>query len=323
MDAQRGRGRALVAARLLVAALALAISACGAATAEPVPRREAELVAVERTGNRQLDVTVASPAVGREVRVRLLLPRDFHRRPAQRWPVLYLLHGCCDGYKSWTRSSDVERLSRPNGVLVVMPDAGRVGFYSDWRRGPQWERFHLVELRRLLERHFRGGSRRAIAGLSMGGLGAMLYAAREPKLFRAAASYSGLLHTRLTAGDSQAILGLVASQGEAPLGLWGDPDADASRWAVHNPYDRAADLRDVALFVAGGDGQPGPLDPPDAGPDVIESTVLRQSRAFVARLRELDIAVSSRFYGGGTHSWPYWQRELHRSWPLLMDAIGA
>ena len=43
----------------------------------------------------------------------------------------------------------------------------------------------------------------------------------------------------------------------------------------------------------------------------------------MARLRRLGIGAQVDLYGDGTHSWPYWQRELHRSWPLLMRAIGA
>lgn len=63
--------------------------------------------------------------------------------------MLYLLHGRYDSYLSWTRSTDVEELSRRSGVLVVMPEAGRAGFYSDWRIGPGRETFHTRELHRV------------------------------------------------------------------------------------------------------------------------------------------------------------------------------
>jgi len=46
--------------------------------------------------------------------------------------------------------------------------------------------------------------------------------------------------------------------------------------------------------------------------------VLRESRAFVARLHELRIPVRADFYGAGIHDWPYWQRELRRALPLLL-----
>jgi S-formylglutathione hydrolase FrmB len=50
--------------------------------------------------------------------------------------------------------------------------------------------------------------------------------------------------------------------------------------------------------------------------------LLGQSIALLARLRELRIPVTTDFYGPGTHTWPYWERELHRSLPMLLDALG-
>lgn len=162
------------------------------------------------------DLTVASPALGEMVKVRLLLPVHYSARPGGRWPVLYLLHGCCDTYQSWTRSTDVEALTAHSDVLVVMPDGGKAGFYSDWLTGPRGETFHLTELRRILERDYRASTVMAVAGVSMGGLGALAYAARHPGLFRAAASFSGIVDTRLTQRESMRYVDLVRSQGEGP-----------------------------------------------------------------------------------------------------------
>jgi diacylglycerol O-acyltransferase / trehalose O-mycolyltransferase len=152
--------------------------------------------------------------------VRLITPVGWSRERPR--PVIYLLHGCCDTYDSWTRETDVETLPQLRDVLVVTPEAGDVGFYSDWLRGPAWETFHLEELRALLERDYGAGTRRAIAGLSMGGLGAMGYAARHPGMFGAAASFSGVLHPL---ADAQWLLGLFGSFADDPLAIWGDPDA--------------------------------------------------------------------------------------------------
>ena len=97
--------------------------------------------------------------------------------------------------------SDVEKFTVTADLLVVMPDGGDwEAEYSDWvDRGaggpPMWETFHLVELRELIERNWHAGQKQVIAGLSMGGMGAMIYAARHPKMFLAAASFSGVLDT--------------------------------------------------------------------------------------------------------------------------------
>jgi diacylglycerol O-acyltransferase/trehalose O-mycolyltransferase len=295
------------------------------------PDRPARVVATQTLGPRVRDLTIDSPALGRSAKVRLLLPRRFQAQPHRRWPVLWLLHGCCDTYQSWTRSTDVEELAALAGVLVVMPEAGQVGFYSDWyergQGGPsRWETFHLTELRQLLERDWRAGNRRVVAGLSMGGLGAMAYAARHPGMFRAAASYSGLLHTRYQ-GDPlpgpRMIEDLLRDFDEDPDALWGDPRRHGDLWAAHNPYDLAPRLRDVALFVSVGSGQPGPLDGPATNEQLqqIEQALYPQNLAFVERLRQLDIPVRFDNYGPGIHNWPYWQRELHRSLPLLLGAL--
>jgi S-formylglutathione hydrolase FrmB len=174
----RTDGPRCVTGCIVAAALAL-FAGCFDGASQPL-RPQAAGVRTERIGPREIDLTVPSKAVGADVQVRLLLPQGYDREPERRWPVLYLLHGCCDSYDSWTRSTDVERLSARDDVLVVMPDGDPVGFYSDWIKGPAWERFHVGELRRLLEERYRAADARAIAGLSMGGLGAMAYAARNP-----------------------------------------------------------------------------------------------------------------------------------------------
>ena len=329
-----GLGRRSPHARTAVLLAVVALSACSSSRTPEVARpsiRSARVVATRTLGPRVRDLTIDSPALGRTARVRLLLPRQFQTQPNRRWPVLWLLHGCCDTYESWTHSTDVERLAGLADVLVVMPEAGNVGYYSDWyhagRDGPsRWETFHLTELRQLLERDWRAGDRRVVAGLSMGGLGAMVYAARHPGLFKAAASYSGVLHTRyqgVPAPGPQIIQDTLRNFNEAPDALWGDPQRQADIWAAHNPYDLAPKLRGVRLFVSVGNGQTGPLDGPGTSGLArdIEQTLHPQNTAFVKRLRQLGIPVKFDDYGPGTHDWPYWQRELHRSLPLLLAAL--
>ena len=307
----------------LATAACLALASCSSGSPHPLGKPTAVSIrAVTPVRSGVVDLDVSSPAVGRTA-VRIILPRDYERRPATRWPVLYLLHGCCDSYVSWARSSDVVHFFATRNVLVVMPDGGRVGFYSDWLRGPRWETFHLVELVQLLQLHYRAGGVRAIAGVSMGGLGALDYAARHPGMFRAAASFSGIVDTRLSSSESARYQRLVRANGADPDELWGDPQADARRWAEHNPTDLAARLRGTTLFVSAGNGQPGPLDAGTTTSDLIEPSIDAENLAFTARLRQLGIPATVDLYGDGTHNWPYWQREFHKAWPLLAQALGT
>ena len=285
----------------------------------------ARIVAVTTVDARTRDLTIESPAMGSPfgvVLVRLLLPSEFDAKPATRWPVLYLLCGAYPAeHTDWTQSTDVETLTAPTDLLVVMPDAGAdtvEGWYSDWWNGgaggpPKWETFHLVELRQLLERNWHAGDKRAIAGLSMGGYGAMEYATRQPGMFLAAASFSGAL-------------GAAYDTGGGTNDWWGSPVAQAEVWKAHDPTDNAAALKGTALYVAYGNGEIGPLDNGVVSPydpdGSTERDVAVQSAAFVHQLEALHIPVTVDAYGNGTHNWPYCERDLHRWLPLALKALG-
>jgi S-formylglutathione hydrolase FrmB len=201
-----------------------------------------------------------------------------------------------------------------------MPDGGRAGLYTNWlnhgdRGPPRWETFHTRELPHLLERELRAEQPFAIAGLSMGGLGAINYAARHPDMFSAAASYSGILNPR---SNTDIVFGLLRSEDVDPLAPWGNPVRDAAIWRAHDPIELAPRLRSTALFVSAGNGDSGPLDPPGAGFDELEAALRTQAEAFVSHLRGLEIAPHADFYDRWTHTWPYWRRELRRSLPILL-----
>ena len=304
-------------ARAVLAALLLAgvVGGCGhggaAATPTPSAKSSSPIVAQHRVAPRQLDLTVRSAALGRSAKVRLLTPVGWTQSSSKRWPVLYLLHGCCDTYESWTRSTDIADLPQLRDVLVVMPEGGDIGFYSNWKDGPRWQDFHLRELPRILA-PYGAGPQRAIAGLSMGGLGAMDYAARRPRMFRAAASFSGVLHPL---GVPRFWLGLFSSYTSDPREVWGDPETDRANWRRHDPTSLLPALKGLPLFVSAGDGR-------GAKRDAIEAEVGAESRAFARRARALHVPLHADLYPGGTHDWPYWQRELHRALPLLLGPLS-
>jgi diacylglycerol O-acyltransferase / trehalose O-mycolyltransferase len=324
MPCTGGKGQSGVVRRAAAVLAVLLLAACGKPAAPaPAPAPAVSIVATTSVSDRIRDLTVRSPAAGTDVRVRLILPAGFGAAdPAARYPVLYLLHGSTDSFMGWTRSTDVATLVADTPVLVVMPDGGPAGFYSDWLHGPRWETFHLVELWRLLQAQYRASDVRAIAGLSMGGLGALDYAARHPGMFRAAASFSGVVDTRLSPGESEAYQNIVRQDGGLdPDDLWGDPINDSAVWAAHNPYDLAAGLKGTKLFLSVGNGTPGPLDKAGAGADSAEAALRDENLALTGRLASLGIPFQFDDYGPGTHTWPYWQRELHRAWPMLKAAL--
>ncbi|MEU6844124.1 alpha/beta hydrolase family protein [Streptomyces sp. NPDC046716] len=313
---------------LVLAALLLTFGAAPSAVAAPA-RPAAEVVAVTQVAERQVDLSVRASALGgRTVKVRLLTPDGWD--PADRrthWPTLWLLHGCCGDYTSWTGKTDVASLDSLRNVLVVMPEAGWNGWYSDWWNhgqggDPAWDTFHTRDLRRLLERDWGAGARRVVAGLSMGGQGALLYAARHPGMFRAAAAYSGSAHPLLNDESTSRILGFFAGQDTDPLRVWGDPVAQRAVWAAHDPYHLAKRLTSLPVYLSSGDGTAGPLDPPGAT-NALEADFNRQNHALADRLKSLGAKhLTTHFYGPGTHTWPYWERELYASLPMLLHGLG-
>lgn len=109
------------------------------------------------------------------------------------WHPVLLLHGLSDDHSGWVRRTSVERYCDGLPLLVVMPDGGR-SFYTDAAHGPAVETALSVELPTLIESVFSVGPRWGVAGLSMGGYGAMKFGFRKPERFVAAASMSGALH---------------------------------------------------------------------------------------------------------------------------------
>ena len=288
----------------------------------PAPSLDAgvQVLGVETVDERTRDLMIKTPSLANPVGVRLFLPAGFDAQPDRKWPVLYLLHGAGggdDSYLSWAYSTDVQTLVAPTNLLVVMPQGDGFGWYSDWWNGgnggqPMWETFHLTELMAILERDWHAGDQRAIAGLSMGGYGAFVYAARHPGLFKAAASFSGPLDI-LGEKDS----GLL---GNDPA-VWGDPVDQLDVWKAHNPIDLAESLRGTTLYISYGEGGQGPLDPEPPGDDG-EAFRAIGNQAFVQRIGQLGIPATVDAYGPGSHTWPYFERALHNSLPLLLRAVG-
>src|SRR3954464_2876128 len=110
-------------------------------------------------------------------------------------PVLYLLHGLSDDDTIWLRRTSIARYAAPLGLAVVMPQVGR-SFYTDEAHGNRYWTFLSEELPAVVGSFFRISDRREdtfVAGLSMGGYGAVKWALRQPERFAAAATLSGAL----------------------------------------------------------------------------------------------------------------------------------
>jgi len=312
---------------LFAALLSTQAHAAGRAPAAP-EGAQAQITAVRALDGRTRDITVSSPAMGMSIPVRVILPPSWNSAPNATFPVLYMLHGGNDDYTSWTRETDIEALSRDADVIVVMPDAGKAGYYSDWfAGGPRWETFHTDELVRLMEREYRASPSRAIVGLSMGGFGALNYAARHRGLFRYVASMSS--YVDLNDPAVRLVLGLGSDRDGVDIRrVWGDPVTNFAVWQAHNPSAMPEAYRGMRVHLSAGNSVPGPLDAGRRTDQFLASIVgeaplAAPIRKFAASLRAHGVDVTTDLYGPGTHSWPYWQNELHRIWPDLVRTLGA
>lgn len=261
------------------------------------------------------DLTIASPAMGREVHVRLLPPKGWQPGGARRWPTLWLMQGCCDDYHNWTGQFDLAKDFADVPVLVVMPDGGKQGHYSDWVGDPtqHWETFHTRELPGLLRQHYGAGGTQVIAGVSMGGLGALTYPARHPGIWHAAASYSGVVDTVHTPGATQDILDTLRRRHIDPFALWGDPRRDAATWRAHNPYDLIDRMGDVPVYLAVGDGALGSRS---------EKLFRAEAEAYAEKARATGLDLTTDF-GTGAHLWKFFRPQFERSLPWLFEQLGV
>jgi S-formylglutathione hydrolase FrmB len=308
----------------LLLALLLAIVPATAHAAGKPPT----LVKTEQLDPRLQELTFTTPALASETHVRVLLPDGYDGSGKTRYPVLYLLHGALDDYKSWTDKGDAEAITKGLPLIVVMPDAGQFGNYTNWYNDgafgpPRWETFHVRQLLPWIDAHYptrasRGG--RAVAGLSMGGGGAMSYAARHPALFSSASAFSGAVDTNSPGVQPVTQASGLSDGSQTPGAIYGTRANDEVRWRAHNPWDLAGNLAGLKLTLRTGNGQPG--GPGGDSGDPVEAEVHTESVNMHNRLVELGLPHVWDDYGAGGHAWYYWQRDLRQTLPLVMSTFA-
>ena len=284
------------------------------------------LRAVKNVRARIVDLTFSTKALPGDTNVRVLLPSGFDPSGRTRYPVMYLLHGANTDYTVWTDRGDTEKATRHSKLIVVMPDTGADGWWTNWWNygmagAPQYETYHIAQLVPWIDDHLptiadRGD--RAVAGVSMGGFGSMHYAARHPDVFSAAASFSGAV-------DSNApyIVALTSSAGAGrylPAAAFGPRPTEEIRSRGHNPWDLAGNLRGLRLFIATGNGRSG--GPDGCSDDAIEAQVHEESVALHQQLVADRIAHTWLDYGPGCHNFYYWNRDLVQ-WLSILAASFA
>ncbi|WP_446225433.1 alpha/beta hydrolase [Nocardia sp. IBHARD005] len=279
--------------------------------------------------DRTIDLGVYSPAMDIVTRVRVLRAAD----PEEPAPTLYLLNGVGGGSDgNWLDRTDVVEFFKDKQVNVVIPFGGAGSYFADWRiddpvLGKQrWTTFLTKELPPVIDKEFDGTGANAIAGLSMAGTSVFQLALSEPGLYRAIGSYSGCVRTSDPRGQA-IVRTVVGSRLGNAANMWGPPTDPA--WSANDPYLHAEALRGTDVYISSGTGIPGPYDNLGAGMDPmqllfgagLEAVTNLCTQQLRDRLQSLGIPATVDLRPNGTHSWGYWEQDMHTSWPVFEAAL--
>ena len=233
------------------------------------------------------DVEFKSDALGRTMKYRVLLPAGY-ARSHRHYPVLYLLHGFFNPYYEWDRQTELARHLAPYDLVVVLVQ-GDNAFYLDSAVPGSRDQYQTYFNRELMP-HVAARYRiitethgRAVAGVSMGGYGAMLSMLKRPGAWVFAATFAGAVNF---AQDTELQKNL------APVF---DPAALGTRDAV-----------DVMKLTAAADVALMPYVYIVCG---TEDHLLAENLKFAEALREKKIAHEVHLVPGG-HEWIVWDAQL-------------
>ncbi|MGI9168138.1 MAG: alpha/beta hydrolase [Pyrinomonadaceae bacterium] len=230
----------------------------------------------------------------------VVLPSNYDSPQARttRYPVLYLLHGLTGHYSDWTSKTSLAEYAAEYGMIIVTPE-GNNGWYTDSATTPtdNYETYILQELIPDVRNRFRTietREARAIAGLSMGGYGALKFGVKHPEQFVFVASMSGALSA---ASWTEQDLRGHESVWRSLRSVFGPPDS-AVRAAndLHQLYRGLAAERFATL----------PYVYLDCG---TEDALLQSSRALADILLTRKIPHEFRQLPGA-HNWNYWNRQV-------------
>ncbi|AWK71298.1 esterase [Rhodococcus oxybenzonivorans] len=293
---------------------------------------------IEEIDGRQLNMYVYSAAMEKVILLEVIRPAD----ASVPRPTLYLLNGAGGGQDSatWKAKTDVVSFFADKNVNVVTPVGGAFSYYTDWQKPDptlglnKWTTFLTEELPPIVDATLGTTGENAIAGLSMSGTSVLSLAQSAPSLYRAVGSYSGCAETSTQPGRDYVTF-VVSARGGDVENMWGPPgDPD---WVANDPVVNAEKLRGIDLYISNGTGLPGhhdTLNGPDVNGDVgvlanqvivggiIEAGTNQCTYRLADRLNSLGIPATFDFHPTGTHSWGYWQDDLHNSWPMIASSLG-
>ena len=213
--------------------------------------------------------------------------------------VLYLLHGYSDDHSIWMRRTSVERYASRHNLAVIMPAVNH-SYYTNEVHGERYWDFVSQELPEAMQRFFRLSDKPEdtfVAGLSMGGYGAMKLALTYPERFGAAASFSGVVDiARMRGRDAERVITADNVFGENAQIAGTDADLfhllEKNAKAAHKPR----------LYVSCG----------------TEDPLYPQHVKFIPALEENGWDITRYDKPDTTHSWVFWDEEIAKFIPWML-----
>lgn len=251
--------------------------------------------------------SMPSEILGVDREFAVYLPKSYRNNPDKKYPVLYLLHGGGDTHTAWPVKGGLEAAANQiidskesAEIIIVCPEAGKIhmNYFNDseWR----YEDYFFEELIPYIESNYRAipdKDHRAVAGLSMGGGGTLVYAQHHPEMFAAAFAMSSYLYRmNLSFLDPN------------------DPETEKRQQIVERnnavklllgaSEEKVKQLKTVDWFI-------------DCGDDDFTFT---PNMEFVVALKEQGIPYQLRVRDGG-HTWEYWHSSLYIALPHISDVF--
>ncbi len=257
-------------------------------------------IANAQTPGKVHNLSMPSEILGVERNYSVYLPQNYDSTE-KIYPVLYLLHGAGDNNVSgWVESGNVQQIANreirsgmASEMVIVMPDAGTgtKGYFNQeqWR----YEDYFFNELIPYIEKNYRvrqDKAGRAIAGLSMGGGGSVIYALHHPDMFSSVCSLSGALGMPEDINNSETNDITQPDKGNNAL------------YIITHAEDRQKETFKTIRWYA------------DCGDD---DFLYLSNVHFYMAMRGQGIPIQYRMRDGG-HTWDYWQSAL----PDLMQFIS-
>lgn len=235
------------------------------------------------------ELTHQSESLGIEKSLYVYVPSNAEED--ERFPVLFVLHGAWGSYKDWVEKTDIEEIADHYRMILVFPDGSEFGWYVDSpeMENSNYQAYVAEELVNYMDANFptvKSRKGRGIMGLSMGGHGALLMAAKFPDTFGSASSLSGIL--RISNHPEKWHI----SEKLGPFEKYPE------RWRDNSVWDQAERFKDSNTSIMF-----------DCGEDDTKTGAIGDNRDLHKKLVELNIPHIWREMPG-THSWDYWNEHL-------------